>query len=128
MDKAKFLSDCRELSRSLWLTCTEMPVDMVDDALSTAQDDGYQIWHSCVEYKGFPNYLKIQHSWQELISCATEYLLSSERPGGGIYISDQGPVLQLFPAELLRAFSKFQLELIAYSALINDESNRDPLI
>ena len=128
MDKAKFLSDCRELSRSLWLTCTEMPVDMVDDALSTAQDDGYQIWHSCVEYKGVPNYLKIQRSWQELISCATEYLLSSERPGGGNLFSDPETISHPLPAELARAFSKFQLELIAYSALINDESNRDPYI
>lgn len=128
MDKAKFLSDCRELSRFLWLTCTEMPVDMAGDALSTAQDDGYQTWHSYVEFKSVPQYLKIQHSWQELISCATEYLLSSERTAGSISISDQEPIFQLFSAELLRAFSNFQLELIAYSALTSDESNRDPYI
>ena len=128
MDKAKFLSDCKELSRFLWLICTEMPVDMVDDALSKAQDDGYHIWQSCVEHKCAPQYLKIQHSWQELISSATEYLLSSERPGGGNLFSDPETISHPLPAELARAFSKFQLELIAYSALINDESNRDPYI
>lgn len=128
MDKAKFLSDCKELSRFLWLICTEMPVDMVDDALSKAQDDGYQIWQSCVEHKCAPQYLKIQHSWQELISCVTEYLSSAERPGWGIFFSDPEPISHPLPAELARAFSKFQLELVAHSALINAESNRDPYI